>query len=338
MKVIYSPYHQNHIPPDEIYNGNREPHAEVPDRIKNIKIALQADSRFSFMAPHRFALSWIESVHNSKYVRFLSQTTTIEERVYQYPSVFQYQDNNQEPDNMLARRGLYSFDLYTPIGRTTFEAARQSALTSLTAASHLRRGDSATYALCRPPGHHAEYAKMGGYCYFNNAAIAANYLSKHGKVAVLDVDIHHGNGTQHIFYRRNDVLFISIHAHPSILFPFFSGLETETGDGVGRGYNLNICFNKGTNNHQYQTGLIKAVNRIRLSHSKFLVVSLGLDTHKDDPIGCFSLSTRYYSTMGSTISSLGLPTVIIQEGGYNTSLLGENVRAFLNGFIGKSGP
>lgn len=173
---------------------------------------------------------------------------------------------------------------------------------------------------------------MGGYCYLNNAAVATEYLSGFGKVATLDVDFHHGNGTQHIFYHRSDVLTISIHAHPDWKFPFFSGYENEVGTGAGEGFNRNFALTEGTTDSQYQTVLEQALEHIREFRPDYLVISLGLDTHESDPIGGFRLTSEYFTEMARSIADLQLPTVIIQEGGYNTDLLGKNVVAFLDGF------
>jgi acetoin utilization deacetylase AcuC-like enzyme len=228
---------------------------------------------------------------------------------------------------------MYSFDTYTPVNSATYEAARGSAMAALTAASHVRRGERVSYALCRPPGHHAERARMGGYCYFNNAAIAAEYLSTRGSVCVLDIDVHHANGTQHIFYDRKDVLVVSIHGDPDSLFPYFSGRAEEKGIAAGIGYTINFPLPLHTSDDVYDETLRAALARIVEFNPQYLVVSVGYDAHIDDPIGRFDLSTAYYARMASAIAALDIPTVLIQEGGYNTKMLGNVAKTFVRGFL-----
>lgn len=332
MKIVYSPTHQSHSPRYEIFNGNPDPHSEVPVRIENIKRAIKSAGYSVDDSSAKVPLSLVKRVHDPEYVGFLSSAGD-----YSYPSVFPYNRyfvEKNKINNRLAKLGQYSFDMYTPVFKDTFKNALSSASLAYEIARDLRSGNiKVGYAMCRPPGHHAEYSKMGGYCYFNNSAIVAEYLSEKAKVAVLDVDFHHGNGTQAIFYKRWDVLTVSIHADPDWKFPFFSGFANEKGEGEGQGKNLNIPLPKGTTNNQYQKALEVALKKIKGFNPDYLVVALGLDTHRDDPIGGFSLTTDYYTRMAKTINSLGVPVAIVQEGGYNTKLLGDNVVAFLNGFI-----
>jgi acetoin utilization deacetylase AcuC-like enzyme len=305
---------------------------EVPDRIENIKSALGEVEGVRFILPRRFPLRWIEQVHNHDYVDYIADAGREAGNTYVYPSVFPYQPG-QNTQNSVARRGLYSFDTYTPVSSTTYEAARGSAMAALTAASLVRRGERVVYALCRPPGHHAAIARTGGYCYFNNAAIVANYLSGSGKVAVLDIDVHHGNGTQHIFYNRADVLTVSIHGDPNTLFPYFSGRANESGSGIGVGYNINYPLPLGTADSQYESVFSDALSRVVSFAPTYIVVALGYDGHIQDPIGHFALSTGYYRRLATSISRLGIPTVLVQEGGYNTNTLGEIAQNFVRGFI-----
>jgi len=329
MKILYSDVHRSHVPLYEIFNGHSDPHAEVPARVENIRNSLKKAGYRINTPIKEIPMSLLYGTHRRDYVDFIKEGSS-----YSYPSVFPYNHVNEKRKlvNPLARHGRFSFDLYTPMHRQIFTVARQSASLAYELANDLRDGRiSAGYAMCRPPGHHAEYAKMGGYCYFNNSALAANYLSHNGRVAVLDVDFHHGNGTQNIFYERNDVLTISIHADPDWKFPYFTGFKHETGRGKGKGYNINYPLPKDTGNGNYQKTLICAIVKIKRFRPHYLIVPLGLDTHKDDPIGGFALSTDYYTKMARTIKMLGLPTLIVQEGGYNTKLLGNNVVAFLKG-------
>jgi acetoin utilization deacetylase AcuC-like enzyme len=222
--------------------------------------------------------------------------------------------------------------MYTPIMRHTFEAALHSAYCALTGAAFLVEGERHIYALCRPPGHHAGVDTCGGYCYFNNAAIAATSLKGRGKVAILDVDYHHGNGTQNIFYGTDQVLFISIHGHPDRRYPYFWGFSDETGVGAGEGYNYNFPLPADVTDGMYLPVLQRALEIICDYGPEFLIISAGFDTYKGDPIGDFKLTTEFYGVMGREMAGLGTPTLILQEGGYNDEQLGENVVRFLQGW------
>lgn len=330
MKILYSQKQLSHVPHYEILNGGKDPHSEIPSRVENIRKSLVKEGYLISKLTKKTSLSLITQVHKKEYVDFLKKVSP-----YSYPSVFPYSQysSNIKLTNPLALLGKYSFDLYTPLLKNTFEIALESSLLAYELADDLKnRKIKVGYALCRPPGHHAETAKMGGYCYFNNSAIAAQHLSANGKVAILDVDFHHGNGTQGIFYERGDVLTISIHADPNWKFPFFTGFTDERGISEGEGKNINYPLPKGTTDNKYQKVLEKALKKIQIFKPKYLIVPLGLDTHQDDPIGGFKLTTNYYTRMAKTINSLKLSTLIVQEGGYNTKLLGDNVVAFLKGF------
>jgi acetoin utilization deacetylase AcuC-like enzyme len=232
-------------------------------------------------------------------------------------------------------RGQYCFDTYTPVMGGTFAAALGGASAALRAAELVGSGSERfVYVLTRPPGHHAERDRCGGYCYFNNAALAAHYLSKWGKVAVLDLDVHHGNGTQHIFYDRADVFTVSIHGDPSGLYPFFSGYTDETGTGPGLGYNLNLPLPAGCGVNEYRPVLATALEEVGRFAPMFLILSYGADTHEADPIGGFKLPTGYYREMGAWVRELMLPTVVVQEGGYNLEVIGNCVVELLGGLAG----
>ncbi len=333
MIIVYPSHHVRHHPPNEIFDGKRDPHAEVPERIENIKRALEELPGNRFILPRRFPRSWIERVHDRAYIDYLATAGREAGSAYVYPSVFPFREG-QETTNTVGLRGKYTFDMYTPVNNTTYAAAHGSAMVALTAASLVRRGERVAYALCRPPGHHAEASRMGGYCYFNNAAIAAEYLSTRGRVAVLDVDVHHGNGTQHIFYGRSDVFVVNIHADPSEKFPYFSGRASEQGEGKGRGFNINFPLPLGTSDRSYHRALVVALSRIRRFRPEYLVVSLGYDAHEADPIGGLRLTTTYFARMARAIAALGIPTVLVQEGGYNTSVLGKTAATFVRDFLG----
>jgi acetoin utilization deacetylase AcuC-like enzyme len=337
MYIVSTPNHAQHHSRAEIFNGEATPHQEVPGRYQRIESALKTSGfnlvPVSEVAPNEL----LAATHQPAYLQFLQDTQTLTAEEQKYPSVFDYQPRQfaqtQLSSHPVAQLGAYSFDLYTPVHNRVWPAALDAASAAYQVAIALQSGrETVGYALARPPGHHAEPARMGGYCYLNNCAVAAQYLSEFGRVATLDVDFHHGNGTQHIFYERADVLTTSIHADPNWKFPYFSGFESETGEGEGRGYNLNRCLGAGTTDEQYQRVLTDVLARITEFAPQYLVISLGLDTHADDPIGGFALTTEYFTAMAQSIAALDLPTVIVQEGGYNTELLGRNVVAFLNGF------
>lgn len=333
MIFFYSDFHIHHNPPHEIFNGQKEPHSEIATRAENIKKALVRNGHTLSKITSPLPSKLLEKVHSKSYLKFMkSFCEEIKDNTYFYPSVFFYRGGHQSK-SVLAQFGNYSFDMYTPLSKQTYKIALESAACSYSAALLVKSGKtSACYALCRPPGHHAQKDQMGGYCYINNAAVAAEFLSESGKVALLDIDFHHGNGTQEIFYKRGDVFTQSIHADPNWKFPFFSGFEDEIGESDGRGLNRNFPLPQGTSNVKYDQTLKVALGNIKKYQPKYLVVSLGEDIHTDDPIGGFKLTTNYFNRMAKELSTLKLPTVIVQEGGYNTNKLGDNVNAFLSGF------
>lgn len=336
--TYYSPIHERHIPPFEVFNGDHETAQETPDRALNIKHALEREGFPVSEAARKVPFTLLRRTHDEDYLNFLQHAgTNLGDDSYLYPSIHPYQpprSGTYRQESPIALRGRHIFDTYTPILRHTYEASYQSASLSYTAAQHLRSDPTdVPYALCRPPGHHAEHAMAGGYCYINNAAVAAEYLTKYGKVATLDVDFHHGNGTQHIFYGRDDVLTVSIHADPGWKFPYYSGFKDEIGVGLGEYFNLNIPLGPRTSNTKYHAALIQAIARIKQYHPRYLVVSFGADTHREDPIGGFALTTPYYTRMARTIHALGIPMMVVQEGGYNNEYLGKNVVAFLKGLV-----
>lgn len=332
MKVFYQDT-SYHNPPYEIWNGEQTPHQEIPDRAKNILKALKKTSHEIVNPQEEVPESALYAVHSKEYVTYLKGLSkTITDDTYYYPSVFGIRASKSLPTNCIAQRGYFCFDMYTPVSRRVYEAAAASATSAYAGAQALSDREKVVYALSRPPGHHAEKDQMGGYCYFNNAAVAAQFLSKLGAVAVLDVDFHHGNGTQHIFYERNDVLTISLHADPTWKFPHMSGFSEEVGQGKGKGYNLNVCLQQGTTNEIFQRALEQAMENIQKFNPDFFIICFGADTHESDPIGGFKLTTNYFKQMAKSLSEIGLPTLIIQEGGYNNEFLGENIVSFLSGF------
>ncbi len=237
------------------------------------------------------------------------------------------------PEAIVGQAGFYMADTACPIGPGTWAAAKAAAQVALTAADLVLAGEGAAYALCRPPGHHAYGDQAGGFCYLNNVAIAAQHMRDQAdRVAILDVDVHHGNGTQGIFYDRDDVLFCSLHGDPSVFYPYFAGYGDERGAGVGQGYNLNLPLPPGTGDDAYLQALATAFAAIKDFAPEYLLVSLGLDAQENDPLGILSITTNGFARMGDAIGALGLPSLIVQEGGYLCEEMADNLLAFLSGF------
>jgi len=248
-----------------------------------------------------------------------------------YPYVFPIRNAARPPKEMPVRAGYYCIDTFTPLNRNAYHAARRAVDCALTAAETLLSGYRAAYALVRPPGHHAERKTFGGFCYFNSAAVAAHYLSAQGKVAVVDVDYHHGNGTQDIFYLRGDVFTASIHGHPSFAYPYFSGFADELGEGPGQGANFNLPLPEQVDGPAYAKALERVLSRVRRFAPDYLVVCLGLDPAKGDPTGTWSLGAADFAANGRALGGLDLPTLVVQEGGYFIRSLGVNARNFFSG-------
>ncbi len=307
---------------------------ERPARVGALMKACDESGLFASVRPRRYPESHILAVHDRRYVKFLKKLCKqLPPGRPIYADTFPRRADARRPrivDADLA--GFYCLDSFTPLDSGAFQAARASVDVALTGAEEILAGMPVAYALCRPPGHHAERAMYGGFCYFNNAAIAAQLLSGHGRVATLDIDFHHGNGTQDIFYARDDVLTVSIHGDPKTAYPYFSGFADERGSGEGLGCNRNFTLPEGTEDETYLTTLEKALRAIRRFKPEYLVVSLGLDTLKGDPTGFFSLSPDVPEQIGRRIAGLDLPTLVVQEGGYNLRNLKQGAVAFFRGW------
>jgi len=305
--------------------------------------------------PRAFDLDPIRAVHDEDYLAYLAHAyerwvAAGGDAAAVLPSTLAVRWMSRRSVGPLVAPGYYSFDLSAPIVAGTYRAARAAADSALTGAALLLEGQPLAYALCRPPGHHAGRDLYGGYCYLNNAAIAAQYLGTGSaldsqpptpnpqppaRVAVLDIDFHHGNGTQQIFYERDDVLFVSIHADPVREYPYFAGYADERGAGAGAGFNRNFPLEAGVTNARYLAVLEQALVAIADFAPRFLVLSAGFDTFGGDPIGDFALTADAYPQIGRRIAQLGLPTLVVQEGGYAVSALGENAAGLLRGLSGR---
>jgi acetoin utilization deacetylase AcuC-like enzyme len=315
-----------------IHHVNDRGYVEAPVRISSITKELDRTQLFETLPAQNFGLGVIEKVHKPEFVQFLHNAcANVPAGKSVYPFVFPSRNRTRPPKELPLRAGYYCIDTFTPLNANAYKAARRSVDCAMTGAECLLDGRRAAYALVRPPGHHAEYEAFGGFCYLNSAAIAAHHLSLQGKVALLDIDYHHGNGAQDIFYQRKDVYTISLHGHPRYSYPYFSGFEDEKGEGQGKGYNLNFPLAEGLDGEQYRKVLKLALDKIGKFRPQFLVLALGLDTAKGDPTGSFQLMTKDFHQNGNMIGSLGLPTLVVQEGGYKTQTLGINARHFFNG-------
>jgi acetoin utilization deacetylase AcuC-like enzyme len=342
MIVVFPPGHAQHAPAHEFFRGERVPCFETPARAEYVRSALAARG-------HELRAPWIDSrpivnvVHAARYVAFLetawAQWLALDARnaaAQPFPSVWPIRTlrGDREPIDFIARLGLYSFDNGTPLSAGAWTAAKAGADAAASAAALLAGGARAVFCASRPPGHHAGADFMGGYCLLNNAAIAAEALRAQGcaRVAVLDVDYHHGNGTQAIFYARADVFFASLHADPATEYPFYSGYADETGSGVGLGFNLNLPLPAGTAAPAWFEALQAACAAIERHRADTLVVSLGLDTYEGDPLTKFRLRPDDFHALGARLQRLRLPTAFILEGGYAADELGTNAARVLDGF------
>ena len=340
MKTFYSPAHLKHAPEKEFEAGRLSPAVEVPARAESVKAEIERRGIGPVLAPEEFPLNAALRVHDAGLVTFLGEASALWREKYgedappALPSAWPARGlRNRFEGDVESRLGTYAFDTGTPILKGTWDASRAAMNCALSAAAEVKAGAPAAFALSRPPGHHAAGDVFGGYCYLNNIAIAAQWLVDQGlKTAILDVDYHHGNGTQSIFYRRRDVLFCSLHGDPSFAYPHFLGFGDETGEGTGEGANLNLPLPMYTGWEGYGPALDRAAQRIEAFGPDVLLVSLGLDTFEADPISLFKLKRDDYLRMGERIAALKTPTVFVFEGGYNLDALARIAVNVLEGF------
>ncbi len=338
MKVIFSPQQKQHDPQMMYVAGSIQPHSESPERAERLLAAAQR-SGLTPVEPTDYGLEYIKAVHTPRYLHFFENIFTRWSRIEGaspevMPGTHPDRRDCGYPDSAEGQAGFHQADLACPIGAHTWNSALWSAHTSTHAAHQVLEGDSACYALSRPPGHHAAKDFAAGFCYLGNSAIAATVLAqKFRRIAILDVDVHHGNGTQDIFYDRADVLTLSIHADPVRFYPFFWGHADERGTGEGEGFNINLPLVRGTGDDDYLRTLDSAVDSIRKFSADALVIALGLDAFERDPLSGLAISTAGFARIGRRIGDLALPSVFVQEGGYLSDELGLNLSAVLEGFL-----
>lgn len=307
-------------------------YVEAPVRISSILRYIEPTGLFSQRKPISFSERWIRRIHDVGYIEYFRRVcNSLPEGKSIYPYVFPIRNRTRPPADDSVLAGYYCIDTFTPLNRNAWLAARRAVDCTLTCADALIEGRKIAYSLIRPPGHHAEKTVFGGFCYFNSAAIAAEYLTGYGRVAILDIDYHHGNGQQEIFYHRDDVLTVSIHGDPSFAYPYFSGYKDERGEGRGAGYNINYPLKEVTDGENYRKTLKTALRAIKKFSPDFLIVAFGLDTATNDPTGTWSLTGADFMANGELIGMAGYPVLVVQEGGYLTRSLGINARNFFKG-------
>ncbi len=339
MKAVFSALQMGHAPTRYLSKGNIVPYPETPERVRVLlEGARQAGA--SICASRRFDVSIYRNVHFKGYLDFLKDAhgrwLQIEGAGPELMASIRPTVNaNIASEHILGLAGRFMMDFSCAITAQTWRSAEASAMTAVTAADLVLKGDALAYALCRPPGHHAYSNRCGGFCYLNNSALAAQYLrSAHDQVAILDIDVHHGNGTQSIFYRRPDVLTISIHADPAEFYPFYWGSTAETGEFDGKGFNLNLPLPVGSGDDDWLAALDVALEGIQEYRPGALVLALGLDAHEADPLKGGKVTQGGFARIAERIASLHLPTVIVQEGGYLTEHLPDNLAMFLSSYEG----
>jgi acetoin utilization deacetylase AcuC-like enzyme len=344
MLIFHNPHHAVHQGRHEMFRGRLVPCHEKPERLQYVLDELRRRPVGDLRVPGEADMALVRRVHSARYVDFLAgawdEWVALDPAHAAFdllPSVWPVRGFRHDvlPDNFAARVGLFSFDSGTPLTAGTWRAAIAGAACAIEAARSVASGGQrAAMALTRPPGHHAGPDFFGGYCFLNNAALAAQALLDAGaqRVAVLDVDYHHGNGTQTLFYERADVLTVSLHGDPRTEYPFYLGHADERGQGAGEGFNLNLPLPAGTGFDRWLQALQQALSAIERFRADALVVPLGVDTFEGDPISRFTLKSGDYLRVGQVLASAGLPTVFTMEGGYAVAEVGVNVVNVLEGF------
>ncbi len=339
MITVYSDAHLKRQAKTELYGGELVPPHECPERARFVLDRVSAVGLGDIIAPEAYGLAPIRRVHDAAYLEFLEHAwedwSAAGYRGEAIPTCWPARRMVQKrPTQIDGKLGYYAASSETSICDGTWPAALGAVDVALTAAARLVAGDRGAFALCRPPGHHAASDLYCGYCFLNNAAIAAQWLCDRGasRVAILDVDFHHGNGTQDIFYDRSDVLFVSLHGDPAEAFPHFLGYADETGSGAGSGFNVNFPLPRGAGFDVWGAALADGLHRIATFAPDYLVVSLGVDTFERDPISFFKLTSGDFSRYGEMIGKLAIPTLFVLEGGYAVAEIGINAVNVLSAF------
>ena len=338
MKFVYSEAQKSHYPKQFLVNGIMQPNPEMPERCDRL-LAAALEANCSKISPNDYGLEEIGRIHSARYLEFLQHAWTRWSRIpggaeAVTPNIHPTDRNCGYPASVVAQAGVHMADLACPLAGHSWDSIRWSANTSIHAAKLIAAGEDSVYALCRPPGHHAFAEIAGGFCFLNNSAIGAQVLlEQFARVAILDIDLHHGNGTQGIFFERDDVLTVSLHADPVRFYPFFWGYSDEQGKGQGHGYNLNLPLARGSGDGAFLAALELALKRIKSYQPEALVIALGLDAFEGDPFGGLAITTHGFRKIGACIAdALPLPTLMVQEGGYLCDELGANLKSFLTGF------
>lgn len=332
MKVYFHPDQLLHHPRSYYSRGKMRVPQEVPSRAERLLQAV-LDIGMTRETPADFGIEPLAAVHSDEYLAFLAEAHARWKEVPEdwgdevMSNIFVREPNAMR--GILAQAGRYLADGSCPIGPETWRSAYWSAQSAVAGARALVNGEKAAYALCRPPGHHARVDAAGGFCYLDNAAIAAQELrTRFGRVAILDTDMHHGQGIQEIFYARSDVLYVSIHGDPTNFYPAVAGFEDERGRADGEGFNLNLPMPHGSDEGVFFERLETAVDAVADFRADALVLSLGFDIYELDPQAKVAVSTAGFARLGAAIRAMNLPCLIVQEGGYHLESLHENAHAF----------
>ncbi|KTT35742.1 acetylpolyamine aminohydrolase [Pseudomonas oryzihabitans] len=338
MKTFFHPLQRLHHPRTYLSRGQMRQPQELPARIDPL-LAVVERLGYPLLQPADHGLEPLAAVHSPAYLEYLSSAY---QQWHEVPEDWGdevmsniYIREGNPLRGILGKTARYLADGSCPIGEHTWQAAYWSAQSAVAAAQAVLEGNPAAYALCRPPGHHARAEAAGGFCFLNNAAIAAQVLrGRFAKVAVLDTDMHHGQGIQEIFYERDDVLYVSIHGDPTNFYPVVAGFDDEIGSGSGVGFNLNLPMPHGASEADFFACLDQAETALRAFAPDVLVLSLGFDIYEKDPQSKVSVSHAGFQRLGQRIRALELPCVVVQEGGYDIATLEENARRFFEGLTG----
>ncbi len=337
MKSFYHPNVKLHHPQTYLSRGQMRKPQEIPDRVDGILSGL-SKMNLSIIEPKDYGRAPLLAVHAPEYLEFLENAHRRWKEVPQdwgeevMSNVYIRHPNSLR--GILAEAARYLADGSCPVGRYTWTSSYWAAQSAVAAAEAILAGDRKSYALCRPPGHHARRDAAGGFCYINNAAVAAQHLrQRFGKVVVLDTDMHHGQGIQEIFYNRDDVMYVSVHGDPTNFYPVVAGFDDEQGEAAGEGFNLNLPMPHGSTEQVFFEKVQVAIEKILKFEPDAIVLALGFDVYKDDPQAQVAVTTEGFGRLGKIIAALGLPTVVVQEGGYHLGAMADNTQSFFTGFL-----